>query len=73
VVLDPPFAGAGPQLAAIAASNVARVIYVSCNPAVLGREVGVLRAAGYRAVAATPIDQFLWSARLEAVVVMERG
>lgn len=73
VVLDPPFAGAAPQIAQIAASGVRRVIYVSCNPAALSRDAAILRQAGYRAVAATPIDQFLWSARLEAVVVFARG
>jgi 23S rRNA (uracil1939-C5)-methyltransferase len=33
------------------------------------RDARVLHAAGYNVLAATPIDQFLWSARLESVVV----
>ena len=72
VVLDPPYVGAAAQVAAIAAAGVSRVIYVSCNPAALAREARVLRAAGYRVRKATPIDQFLWSARLESVIVFER-
>lgn len=72
VVLDPPFAGAGPQMATLAASGVARIIYVSCNPAVLAREAKLLHDAGYRVLAATPVDQFLWSSRLESVVVFAR-
>lgn len=72
VVLDPPHAGAAVQIAQIAASNIARVIYVSCNPAALSRDASVLRGAGYALVAATPIDQFLWSARLESVCVFAR-
>jgi 23S rRNA (uracil1939-C5)-methyltransferase len=72
VVLDPPHAGAPVQIAQIAASNIARVIYVSCNPAALARDAAVLQAAGYALLAATPIDQFLWSARLESVVVFAR-
>ena len=72
VVLDPPHAGAAVQIAQIAASTVARVIYVSCNPAALARDAAVLRGAGYALVAATPIDQFLWSARLESVCVFAR-
>jgi 23S rRNA (uracil1939-C5)-methyltransferase len=72
VVLDPPFGGAGPQIAPLAASGVRRIVYVSCNPAALTREAADLRAAGYRVIAATPIDQFLWSARLESVVVFAR-
>jgi 23S rRNA (uracil1939-C5)-methyltransferase len=72
VVLDPPFAGAAAQMGLIAASGVPCVIIVSCNPAALARDAGVLRAAGYALVRATPIDQFLWSARLEAVAVFRR-
>ena len=69
VVLDPPFAGAAPQIAQIAAAKCRRVIYVSCNPAALTRDARTLRGAGFNLLAATPIDQFLWSARLESVVV----
>lgn len=72
VVLDPPHAGAAAQVARIAASKVSRVIYVSCNPAALGRDGAVLRGAGFRLLSATPIDQFLWSARLESVCVFGR-
>jgi 23S rRNA (uracil1939-C5)-methyltransferase len=69
VVLDPPFAGAAKQLAQIAAAKTPVVIYVSCNPATLSRDVRTLRQAGYHLESATPIDQFLWSTRLESVVV----
>jgi len=68
VVLDPPHAGAPEQMAQIAASGVPTVIYVSCHPASLARDAATL-AERYDVVAATPIDQFLWSARLESVVV----
>ena len=73
IVLDPPYAGAPAQMADLAAARVARVIYVSCNPAALARDAAILRAAGYRVLAATPIDQFLWSPRLESVTVFARG
>ena len=69
VVLDPPYAGAAEQIIAVGAARVPRVIYVSCNPAALMRDARALRVAGYHVVSATPIDQFLWSARLESVVV----
>lgn len=72
VVLDPPHAGAAAQMPALAAAGVARVIYVSCNPATLARDAAVLRGAGYRLLAATPVDQFVWSARLESVCVFGR-
>lgn len=68
VVLDPPFAGAAEQVALLARARVPRIVYVSCNPAALARDAGALQAAGYRVVAATPVDQFLWSPHLESVV-----
>ena len=72
IVLDPPFAGALTQIEAIAASSATRVIYVSCNPAALARDAAVLHRAGFALLAASPIDQFLWSSRLESVVVFAR-
>jgi 23S rRNA (uracil1939-C5)-methyltransferase len=72
IVLDPPHAGAPVQIAQIAAAKISRVIYVSCNPAALARDAAVLRVAGYTLLSATPIDQFLWSARLESVCVFAR-
>lgn len=73
IVLDPPHAGAPAQMPFIAQSKVPTVIYVSCDPVSLGRDAAVLRATGYRLQKATPIDQFLWSARLEAVAVFRFG
>lgn len=68
VVLDPPYGGAPAQIAQVAAARPKRVVYVSCNPAALARDAAVLRGAGYAVTGAVPIDQFLWSARLESVV-----
>ena len=73
VVLDPPYAGAAAQIAQVAAARPERVVYVSCNPAALARDAAVLRGAGYSVLHAVPIDQFLWSARLESVVVFAIG
>jgi 23S rRNA (uracil1939-C5)-methyltransferase len=73
IVLDPPFGGALTQIEAIAASAATRVIYVSCNPAALARDAAVLQRAGFSLLTAAPIDQFLWSSRLESVVVFSRA
>jgi 23S rRNA (uracil1939-C5)-methyltransferase len=73
VVLDPPHAGAAAQIAQIAAAGVPTVVYVSCNPAALGRDAKVLHGSGYALAAATAIDQFVWSARVEAVCVFRRA
>jgi 23S rRNA (uracil1939-C5)-methyltransferase len=70
VVLNPPFAGAAFQTSGIAAAKVPVVVYVSCNPAALAREARLLCGAGYQLRSAIPIDQFLWSQRLESVCVL---
>jgi 23S rRNA (uracil1939-C5)-methyltransferase len=72
IVLDPPFPGALAQMAGIAGSGAARVIYVSCNPGALARDARALHQAGYTVALATPVDQFLWSAQVESVVVFAR-
>jgi 23S rRNA (uracil1939-C5)-methyltransferase len=72
LVLDPPWQGAAAQMSAIASADVPAVIYVSCNPAALARDAAMLCAAGYAISQATPIDQFVWSARLESVVSFVR-
>jgi 23S rRNA (uracil1939-C5)-methyltransferase len=68
VILDPPYAGAPAQMAPLARAGVPRIILVSCNPAALARDARALHGAGYRVLAATPIDQFRWSGHLESVV-----
>lgn len=72
VVLDPPRAGAAAQVAELAKSRVPRIAYVSCDPATLARDLRTLVDGGYRILRIHPVDQFLWSAHVEAVVLLER-
>ncbi|MEO8667012.1 MAG: TRAM domain-containing protein [Bauldia sp.] len=72
VVFDPPAAGAKALAEAIAASTVKRVAAVSCNPATLARDARILIDGGYRLVRVLPVDQFLFSAEIEAVATFER-
>ncbi len=72
VVFDPPRAGAKAQAEALAKSKVRTVVAVSCNPATLGRDLAILIGGGYRLESVTPIDQFLYTAHLEAVAVLRR-
>lgn len=67
VVLDPPHTGARLQMKQIAMGKPRHLIYVSCNPAALTKDAAALHAAGYRLNSLTVIDQFLWSAEVEAV------
>lgn len=71
-VFDPPRAGAAAQAERLAASKVPVVIAVSCNPATLARDARTLIDGGYRMGRVTPVDQFVYSAHVEAVAVFRR-
>ena len=67
-VLDPPRAGCGEALlAAVAAAQPDRIVYVSCDPGTLARDIKFLTANGYEFIEATPIDQFPWTTHVEVV------
>jgi len=65
VILDPPRAGAAEQVAALAGSGVARIAYVSCNPATFARDAKVLVGGGYTLDWVKPVGQFRWSTHVE--------
>ena len=72
LVFDPPRAGAEDQSKQIARSDVPLVAAVSCNPATLARDLAILIGGGYALKSVTPIDQFVWSAHVEAVALLEK-
>lgn len=72
VLLDPPRAGAKEQIAAIAASALDRVVYVSCNPSSWSRDAAQLQAAGFNLKALRPIGQFRWSTHVELTSLFVR-
>ncbi|HEY2445840.1 MAG TPA: methyltransferase domain-containing protein, partial [Rhizomicrobium sp.] len=71
-VLDPPRAGALALSRMLAASKLARVAYVSCNPETFARDARVLRDGGLQIEFVRPIDQFLWSSHIELVALLRR-
>jgi 23S rRNA (uracil1939-C5)-methyltransferase len=74
IVLDPPRAGAGPSVvAAIAAREPAAVVYVSCDPPTLGRDLAAFARAGYRPDHVQAFDLFPDTFHLETVVRLVRG
>jgi len=68
VVIDPPRTGARGVLGAVAKRRPGSIVYISCDMATLGRDVGELRAAGYRPDEARAFDMFPHTAHVEAVV-----
>jgi 23S rRNA (uracil1939-C5)-methyltransferase len=74
VVLDPPRQGvSGRVLDAISEMGVPRLVYVSCDPTTLARDLGSLAHKGYRCVLLTPVELFPQTFHLEAVAVLERS
>jgi 23S rRNA (uracil1939-C5)-methyltransferase len=71
VLLDPPRGGAQQQLALIARLAPERVLYVSCNPESLARDIGLLvHQHGFELLAAGVVDMFPHTAHMESVALL---
>lgn len=64
-VINPPRNGAQTQVQHLAASELSRVVMISCNPATFERDARILAQSGFRMHEAIPIDQFYWTPHLE--------
>ena len=73
VILDPPRAGLGPEVCVLlAAAGPKQIVYVSCDPATLARDLRALQPSGYRPTALTLVDLFPQTFHLETVATLER-
>jgi 23S rRNA (uracil1939-C5)-methyltransferase len=72
VILDPPRAGAAEQVAQLAASTVARIAHVSCNPGTFARDAKTLAEGGYALEWVKPVGQFRWSTHVELAACFSR-
>lgn len=73
MLLDPPRQGLDPGvLAALRQSQPERIIYVSCDPATLARDIKGLLATGYQVRSVAPFDMFPQTFHVETVAVLER-
>ena len=73
VVVDPPRKGCEESLLhAITEINPKRIVYVSCDPATLARDLKILRELGYMAEEVTPVDMFPHTSHVETVVLLQR-
>jgi 23S rRNA (uracil1939-C5)-methyltransferase len=74
VVMDPPRQGCPPQVLAVVFEQMrpAKVVYVSCNPDALAKELPVILKAGYRVTRAQAVDMFPHTNHIETVMAFER-
>jgi len=73
IIVDPPRKGCEKEVIdTIINMSPKRVVYVSCNPSTLARDVKLLEYGGYKLTKAQPVDQFPWSVHVETVVLMSR-
>lgn len=73
VVVDPPRKGCDKKLLdAITNINAKKIVYVSCDPSTLGRDLQVLEENGYKTLEVQPVDMFPNTSHVECVVLMSR-
>ncbi len=74
VVLDPPRQGSSRRtLEALGRARVARLLYISCDPSTLARDLGILVRAGYGCLILRPVDLFPQTFHLETVALLNWG
>ena len=73
IVVDPPRKGCDERmLRAAIDSGVPKIVYISCNPATLARDIAYLEANGFSAQVAQPVDLFPRTVHVETVVLLSR-
>ena len=73
VFLDPPRAGSDERfLSSLLRSAPKKVVYVSCDPETLARDLGMLTRGGYRVRKIQPVDMFPYTKHVETVVLLSR-
>lgn len=73
VLIDPPRSGAAALMPWLVKLKPQRIVYVSCNPATLARDAGLLMASGvYRFAAAGVLDMFTHTSHVESIAVFDR-
>ena len=74
IILDPPRSGCSPEvLDELHRLQPQRIVYVSCNPEALARDLGALTQQGVRILSIQPVDMFPHTSHVETVVTMARG
>ena len=73
VIMDPPRSGSTEEfMDAVGKLGAGKVVYVSCNPETLARDVRYMKKLGYRAVEAWPVDMFPGTVHVETVCLLSK-
>jgi 23S rRNA (uracil1939-C5)-methyltransferase len=72
VVLDPPRTGALEAVRVIPDLNPEKIIYVSCDPPTLARDLVVLQKNGYEIVKSCPVDMFPQTYHVESITILQK-
>ena len=73
VIMDPPRSGSTEEfMDAVGKLGAGKVVYVSCNPETLARDVRYMKKLGYRAVEAWPVDMFPETDHVETIVLLSK-
>jgi 23S rRNA (uracil1939-C5)-methyltransferase len=74
LLLDPPREGASDLVKSLSEGWPSRIVYVSCDPATLARDAGILvHTKGFRLAAAGVVNMFPHTAHVESIALFERG
>ncbi len=73
IIMDPPRSGSTEAFVKSAVSlKPSRIVYVSCNPETLGRDLAWFAREGYRAQEAWPVDMFGFTGHVESIVLLSK-
>ena len=73
IILDPPRDGVHPKaLPKILSYGVEQILYISCKPTSLARDLPAFLEAGYRPVRGVSVDQFPWTGHIETIVLLQK-
>jgi 23S rRNA (uracil1939-C5)-methyltransferase len=73
IFLNPPRKGCSPALITdVVRANPERIVYISCNPATLARDLGLLQKTGFTTQKVQPVDMFPHTSHVETVVLMSK-
>ena len=74
VILDPTRAGTTIKfIKACGRLNPSKIVYISCCPETLARDLKIFKSQGYEAQIARPVDMFPWTDKIETIVVLSKG